>query len=117
MLHVFPDGLLRSEGAWLFYVLFKLGLSMKDVNTAIQEYSNFPNDVRVPKIHGKLKQGTRKGQPKSGMVLKMTGSQCTHFAMHRCATLFAHTLPNYLTPLILRLRLLSQHSLAQAAFV
>jgi hypothetical protein len=31
-LHLFPDGLLRSEGAWLFYILIKMGLDIKHVN-------------------------------------------------------------------------------------
>ena len=45
LLHLFPDGLLRSEGAWLFYVLFKMGLSVADVNAAIRRYRGFPPDV------------------------------------------------------------------------
>ena len=46
LLHLFPDGLMRSEGAWLFYVLFKMGLSVADVNAAIRRYRGFPRDVR-----------------------------------------------------------------------
>jgi hypothetical protein len=34
-LHLFPDGLLRSEAAWLFYVLIKLGLNLKDVDERV----------------------------------------------------------------------------------
>ena len=45
LLHLFPDGLLRSEGAWLFYILFKMGLPIADVNAAIRRYRGFPPDV------------------------------------------------------------------------
>ena len=48
VLHLFPDGLLRSECAWLLCVLGKLGLRLELVNKAIAAYSHFPPDVRVP---------------------------------------------------------------------
>ena len=82
-LHLFPDGLLRSECAWLFYILGKLGLDYDRVNAAIRRHPNWPADVRVPPIHGKLKQGAKGGKPKSSHTLKMTGSQVYQFAMHR----------------------------------
>ena len=82
-LHAFPDGLLRSEGAWLFFCLFKLGLDLHKVNRAINLYPNWPDDVRVPPLHSKLTKGARGGKAKSTHTLKMTGSQVYHFAMHR----------------------------------
>jgi hypothetical protein len=45
-LHLFPDGLLRSEGAWLFYVLFNMGLEIDTANKAIRNYKRLPRDVR-----------------------------------------------------------------------
>ena len=82
-LHLFPDGLLRSEGAWLFYVLIKLGLNLKDVDERVRECRSLPRDVRIPPLHAKLKSGTKRGCPKSSAVLRMTGSQVMHFALHR----------------------------------
>jgi hypothetical protein len=49
-LHLFPDGLLRSEGAWLFYILFCMGLSMEDANRALRKYKGFPPDVRSSRL-------------------------------------------------------------------
>ena len=37
LLHLFFDGLTRHEPAWLFYVLFKLGLDRNVVNEAIKK--------------------------------------------------------------------------------
>ena len=82
-LHLFPDGLLRSEGAWLFYVLCKLGLDLKSVDQRVRAYRDLPRDVRIPSLHAKLKSGTKRGCPKSSTVLRMTGSQVMHFALHR----------------------------------
>ena len=82
-LHLFPDGLLRSEGAWLFYVLSKLGLDLKKVDARVHEYRDLPRDVRIPPLHAKLKKGTKNRCPKSSAVLRMTGSQVMHFALHR----------------------------------
>ena len=84
-LHLFPDGLLRSEGAWLFYVLAKLGLDLKKVDAAVRAYRDLPRDVRIPWLHAKLKSGTKHGRPHSSAVLRMTGSQVMHFALHRYA--------------------------------
>ena len=44
-LHLFPDGLLRMEGASLFYILFNLGLGIDAANAAIRKYKGFPRDV------------------------------------------------------------------------
>ena len=82
-LHLFPDGLLRSEGAWLFYVLCKLGLDLKKVDASVRASRELPRDVRIPPLHPKLKSGTRRGCPRSSAVLRMTGSQVMHFALHR----------------------------------
>ena len=82
-LHLFPDGLLRSEGAWLFYVLGKLGLNLKNVDARVHEYRDLPRDVRIPPLHAKLTKGRKNGCPKSSAVLRMTGSQVMHFALHR----------------------------------
>ena len=82
-LHLFPDGLLRSEGAWLFYVLCKLGLDLDKVNERVRQYPDLPRDVRIPPLHPKLKKGTTLGRPRSAATLRMTGSQVMHFALHR----------------------------------
>ena len=90
-LHLFPDGLLRSEGAWLFYVLAKLGLDLSKVDARVRAYRDLPRDVRIPALHAKLKSGTKGGCPKSSAVLRMTGSQVMHFALHRSAATSAAT--------------------------
>ena len=82
-LHLFPDGLLRSEGAWLHYVLIKLGLDLRRVDAAVRACSSLPRDVRIPPLHAALKKGTKHGCAKSSAVLRMTGSQVMHFALHR----------------------------------
>jgi hypothetical protein len=82
LLHLFPDGLLRSEGAWLFYILFAMGLSRDDFNRAVRRYKGFPKDVRIPKFYPKIEQGSD-GRPKSSSALRMSGSQCMHFCLHR----------------------------------
>ena len=82
-LHLFPDGLLRSEGAWLFYCLIKLGLDVKQVDARVRAHPDLPRDVRIPPLQPKLKSGTARGCPKSSAVLRMTGSQVMHFALHR----------------------------------
>ena len=85
ILHLFPDGLLRSEGAWLFYILIKMGLKLDAVNAAMRTYAHWPPDTRIPPLHVSLKEGVTGGKPKSSRTLRMTGSQCMHFALHRCA--------------------------------
>ena len=85
ILHLFPDGLLRSEGAWLFYIFFKMGLDISTVNAAIRAYRDWPADTRIPPLHENLKEGRKGGRPKSSKTLRMTGAQCMHFALHRCA--------------------------------
>ena len=84
-LHLGPDGILRHEGAWLFYILIKLGLDLDVVNARIREFPNFPADVRIPPLHSALKKGKRGNTPKSSSMLRMTGSQVMHFTFHRCA--------------------------------
>lgn len=84
-LHLGPDGVLRHEGAWLFYILFKLGLDINAVNAAIRAYRDWPPDVRIPDLHAGLKKGKRGGQPKNASMLRMSGSQVMHFTFHRCA--------------------------------
>ncbi len=81
-LHWGPDGLLRSEGAWLHYVLFKLGLDPARENEAIRNYPHWPADVRIPPVHPGLSAGTRNGCPHSSTVMRMTGSQMHWFALH-----------------------------------
>ena len=75
-LHLFPDGLLRSEGAWLFYVLIKMKLDINKVNERVKACKGLPRDVRIPPLHSKLKNGKAGGTPRSAAVLRMTGSQC-----------------------------------------
>jgi hypothetical protein len=82
-LHLFPDGLLRHEGAWLFYILIKLGLSIAQANAAIRSYKDWPPDVKIPPLQESLKEGVAGGRPKSERVLRMAGSQVMHFALHR----------------------------------
>ena len=86
VLHLFPDGLLRSEGAWLFYIFLKMGLDIHVVNAAIRDYRNWPPDTRIPPLQESLKEGVTGGKPKSSKTLRMTGSQCMHFALHRFVT-------------------------------
>lgn len=57
LLHLFPDGLLRSEAAWLIYTLAKLGLSVATINQAIASYHHWPEDVRIPELSDKLEKG------------------------------------------------------------
>lgn len=83
ILHLFPDGLLRHEGAWLVYILLKLGLKISEINLAIRKYRDWPSDVRIPDLHEGLSKGAKGGRPKSSAMLRMTGSQCMHFALHR----------------------------------
>ena len=82
-LHLGPDGLLRSEGAWLLNVFNKLGLDYDVVNQAISRYPSWPADVRIPPIHSKLKECRTGGLPKCAATLKMSGSQVMHFSLHR----------------------------------
>ena len=93
LLHLFPDGLLRSEAAWLIYTLAKLGLSVATVNQAIASYRNWPEDVRIPELSDKLEEGKEGDVPDSSSTLKMSGSQVMHFSLHRYALQRpAHTL-------------------------
>jgi hypothetical protein len=82
-LHLFPDGLLRSELAWLLYIFAKLGLSFEALDQRVRAYRGLPKDVRIPCFPNKLKQGTDGGRPHSSSVARLTGSQCMHFALHR----------------------------------
>ena len=84
-LHLFPDGLLRSELAWLMYILCKLGLKLSAVDQAVKQCKNMPKDVRIPKFPEKLTKGVAGGHPDSSRTALMTGSQCMHFTLHRCA--------------------------------
>ena len=83
LLHLFPDGLLRSEAAWLIYTLAKLGLSVATINQAIASYHQWPEDVRIPELSDKLEKGKEGGVPDSTSTLKMSGSQVMHFSLHR----------------------------------
>lgn len=81
-LHLFPDGLLRSECAWLLFIFFRLGLDFARANAAIRAYRGFPPDVRIPPLVAKLKEG-KGGKPRSEATIRMTGSQVMHFSLHR----------------------------------
>ena len=83
LLHLFPDGLLRSEGAWLIYTLAKLGLKVDSINQAIASYSGWPPDVRIPLLKDKLTEGKEGGVPDSSSTLRMSGSEVMHFSLHR----------------------------------
>lgn len=82
-LHLFGAGLLRSEGAWLFYVLIKLGFDIAIVNRAMRSYQYWPRDVRIPALLPSLKEGAVGGKPKSDKTLRMTSAEAMHFALHR----------------------------------
>ena len=82
ILHLFPDGILRSECAWLFYILIKLGLDLRAVRHAVRACTSLPADVRVPDLHDDLKKGVKGGKPSAKAVMRMTGSQMMHFALH-----------------------------------
>ena len=85
IMHLFADGLLRSECAWLFFVLHRLGLQRDAVNSAIRLYPRWPADVRIPNLHPNLSEGTGKGnsaQPKSSRTMRMSASQMGTFAAH-----------------------------------
>ena len=90
ILHLFPDGLLRSEAAWLLYILCLLGLELDEVNLALLMYPNWPPDVRIPPLQAKLKKGRKNKTPKPGATISMTGSECMHFALHRCDVRLMH---------------------------
>jgi hypothetical protein len=93
-LHLFGDGLLRSEGAWCVFDLCKNGkLSWAKLFRACRRYSGYPPDVRVPPLHPKILTGAAGGRPRSDAVLRMTGSQVHHFALHRCAAAACATIP------------------------
>lgn len=83
-LHLFPDGLLRSELAWLMYILASMGLSFEAVDRATKQCKSMPKDVRIPKFPSKLKEGVAGKKPKPSRTALMTGSQCMHFTLHRC---------------------------------
>ena len=57
LLHLFPDGLLRSELAWLLFIFIKMGLKLDTLNASSRAYSGFPADVRIPPFTEKLKKG------------------------------------------------------------
>ena len=85
-LHLFGDGLLRSHAAWMFNVLIKNGLLVADVNVAKRAYKGFPRDVRVPDLQPGLSKGCAglSGTlPRAEATLRMSGSECLHFALHR----------------------------------
>ena len=84
LLHLFSDGLLRHEGAWMVKVLYSHGMELDSLNRAITGYKGFPPDVRIPPLHSKLTEGTDAGRPRRESMLKMTGSQVMHFCLHRC---------------------------------
>ena len=84
LLHAFPDGLLRSELAWLMFTFGKLGLDFSLVDTATKRCTSLPKDVRIPPFPPRLKEGTGRGadtRPRSEAVARMTGSQCMHFTL------------------------------------
>ena len=87
LLHVFPDGILRSEGAWMFHTFGLHGFDIASFNERLRAYPGFPPDVRVPDLHAGLKKGVGPGgkRPNSSSTLRMSGSECMHFALHRCA--------------------------------
>lgn len=82
VLHAFPDGILRSQMAWVFYIFCKLGLKLSVVNARIKQYPDWPDDVRIPPLHAKLTRGTQAGCPKSEATVCMTGFQMYWFALH-----------------------------------
>lgn len=82
VLHLFPDGLLRSELAWLMYILIKLGFDLAELNARLRSFRGLPKDVRIPAFPDKLRSGVAGGKPESSKTARMTGSQCMHFTLH-----------------------------------
>ena len=89
LLHLFPDGVTRHEGGWMTILMVKLGIPLADINRAIRQFGGWPADVRIPEIKaehlGLPKNGKRPGKafrPDGGNRLRMTGSQCMHFATY-----------------------------------
>ena len=66
LLHLFPDGLLRSELAWLVYILGKLGLDLAELNARIKQYRGLPLDVRIPAFRAKILKGATGGVGSGG---------------------------------------------------
>ena len=93
LLHLFPDGLLRSELAWLVYIFIKMGLTIEAINKRVKSFckssKTFPKDVRIPLFKDKLAKGIAGGVPDSSSTVNMTGSQCMHFSLHRCVCAIA----------------------------
>ena len=83
-LHLFGDGLLRSENAWLLYVFFNMGMEVEQLNGQLNKCKAiFPKDVRIPPFHKGLKNGNEGGKPKSSMTTRMSGSQQSWFTLKR----------------------------------
>lgn len=83
LLHLYPDGLLRSELAWLIFIFCKMGLDLDTTNARLRRFKprGFPKDVRIPNFPDKLKRGVQGGKPHSSSTARMTGSQCMHFTL------------------------------------
>ena len=85
LLHLLPDGLLRSELAWLMYVLCSMGFDLNRLNARLKQRDvkrKLPPDCRIPAFPWKLTEGITGGKPESTRVVRMTGSQCMHFSLH-----------------------------------
>lgn len=90
LLHLLPDGLLRSELAWLMYVLCRSGFNLDRLNRRLKESEVkrlLPADVRIPAFPSKLTKGIAGSKPESGRTVRMTGSQCMHFSLHSFAVI------------------------------
>ena len=85
-LHLFPDGLLRTQKAWTLYIFFRMGLKLSVVNARLKQYQrdtkDWPADVRLPPLQPKLQKGTREGCPKASATVCMTGHQMHWFSLH-----------------------------------
>ena len=91
-MHGFPDGWLRTVAAWLFFILCKMGLDLKEVNGAIKRFRHWPKDTYIPPLHSGLKKGIKGGRPRPGAVVRMSASQMMHFALRRCLSPPPYTL-------------------------
>ena len=82
-LHLFGDGLLRSELAWCMNRFIKMGINIDAINRSIAMF-NKKSHIRIPPLYESyLKESTIFDTPKSDSTIRMTGSQMSQFALHR----------------------------------
>lgn len=84
VLHLFGDGLLNIDFAFLRVILkARFGIHADHLNAAVAAYPNWPDDVRIPPFKDVSGAGAY-GIPKSDATCKISGSEMSQFALHRC---------------------------------